>query len=129
MNDEAKQPAAVKAGAGTVQLMVAVALAIGGIVAFYVLKSRPEAWMSWVAMFGGILLGILVFAFSANGRGFWQFVLESRVELRKVFWPNRQETFTTTLVVLVFVVIASLFFWVLDLTLASVTKFFTGQGS
>jgi preprotein translocase subunit SecE len=36
---------------------------------------------------------------------------------------------TTTLVVLVFVVIASLFFWVLDLTLASVTKFFTGQGS
>jgi preprotein translocase subunit SecE len=129
MNDEAKQPATVKAGAGTVQLMVAITLVIGGIVAFYVLKSRPEAWMSWVAMFGGILLGILVFAFSSNGRGFWQFFLESRVELRKVFWPNRNETMTTTLVVLVFVVIASLFFWVLDLTLASVTKFFTGQGS
>jgi preprotein translocase subunit SecE len=129
MNDEAKQPAAVKAGAGTVQMIVAITLVIGGIVAFYVLKSRPEAWMSWVAMFGGILLGILVFAFSASGRGFWQFFLESRVELRKVFWPNRQETFTTTLVVLVFVVIASLFFWVLDLMLASVTKFFTGQGS
>jgi preprotein translocase subunit SecE len=129
MNDEAKQPAAVKAGAGTAQLIVAIALGVGGIVAFYVLKSRPEAWMSWAAMFGGILLGVLVFAFSPNGRGFWQFFLESRVELRKVFWPNRQETFTTTLVVLVFVVIASLFFWVLDLTLASVTKFFTGQGS
>jgi preprotein translocase subunit SecE len=129
MNDETKQPAAVKAGAGTVQMIVAITLVIGGIVAFYVLKSRPEAWMSWVAMFGGILLGILVFAFSANGRGFWQFFLESRVELRKVFWPNRQETGTTTLVVLVFVVIASLFFWVLDLALASVTKFFTGQGS
>ena len=110
-------------------MIVAITLVIGGIVAFYVLKSRPEAWMSWVAMFGGILLGILVFAFSASGRGFWQFFLESRVELRKVFWPNRQETFTTTLVVLVFVVIASLFFWVLDLALASVTKFFTGQGS
>jgi preprotein translocase subunit SecE len=129
MNDEAKQPAAVKAAASTVQMIVAITLVIGGIVAFYVLKSRPEAWMSWVAMFGGILLGILVFAFSASGRDFWQFFLESRVELRKVFWPNRQETFTTTLVVLVFVVIASLFFWVLDLALASVTKFFTGQGS
>lgn len=129
MNDEAKQPAAGKAAAGTAQMIVAIALAIGGIVAYYLLKSRPEAWMSWVAMFGGILLGILVFAFSANGRGFWQFFLESRVELRKVFWPNRQETMTTTLVVLVFVVIASLFFWVLDLMLASVTKFFTGQGS
>ena len=129
MNDEAKQPAAVKAGAGTAQLIVAIALAIGGIVAYYMLKSRPEAWMSWAAMAGGILLGVLVFALSANGKGFWQFFLESRVELRKVFWPNRQETMTTTLVVLVFVVIASLFFWVLDLMLASVTKFFTGQGS
>ena len=67
-----------------------------------------------------------MFAFSQYGRNFWQFVLESRVELRKVFWPSRQETFTTTLVVLVFVVIASMFFWLLDLLLASVTKFFTG---
>jgi preprotein translocase subunit SecE len=47
--------------------------------------------------------------------------------LRKVFWPSRQETFTTTLVVLVFVAVASVFFWLLDLMLASVTKFFTGQ--
>jgi preprotein translocase subunit SecE len=72
---------------------------------------------------------VLVFGLSPNGRGFWQFFLESRVELRKVFWPNRQETFTTTLVVLVFVVIASTFFWLLDLLLASVTRFFTGQGT
>ena len=78
---------------------------------------------------GVIALGALVFAFSAYGRGFWQFVLESRIELRKVFWPSRQETFTTTMVVLVFVVIASTFFWVLDLLLAYVTKFFTSQGS
>ena len=92
----------------------------------YVLKSRPEAWASWVALFGGFALGILVFAFSQYGRNFWQFVLESRVELRKVFWPTRQETFTTTVVVLVFVVIASTFFWLLDLLLASVTRFFTG---
>ena len=80
-------------------------------------------------MFGGILLGVLVFAFSQYGRNFWQFVLESRIELRKVFWPSRQETFTTTMVVLVFVVIASTFFWLLDLLLAYATKFFTGTGS
>jgi preprotein translocase subunit SecE len=79
-------------------------------------------------MFGGFLLGIVVFAFSQYGRNFWQFVLESRIELRKVFWPSRQETFTTTMVVLVFVVIASIFFWILDLLLAYVTKFFTSQG-
>ena len=129
MNDEVKQQTAVPAGADTAKLVAAIILVIGGVVAYYVLKSRPEAWMHWVALFGGIVLGILVFAFSGNGRTFWAFFLESRVELRKVFWPTRQETFTTTLVVLVFVVIASTFFWLLDLTLASVTRFFTGQGS
>ena len=115
MNDEAKQQTAVPAGADTAKLIAAIILVVGGIVAFYVLKSRPEVWVSWVALFGGMLLGVLVFAFSQYGRNFWQFVLESRVELRKVFWPSRQETFTTTLVVLVFVVIASTFFWLLDL--------------
>ena len=101
MNDEAKQTSAEPAAADTAQLIAAIVLVLGGIVAYYVLKSRPEAWASWVALFGGILLGVLVFAFSQYGRNFWQFVLESRVELRKVFWPTRQETFTTTLVVLV----------------------------
>jgi preprotein translocase subunit SecE len=129
MNDEAKQPSAVPATADTAKFIAAICLALGGIVAFYVFKSRPEAWMSWVALLGGLLLGVVVFALSQYGRNFWQFFLESRVELRKVFWPSRQETFTTTMVVLVFVIVASVFFWVLDLGLASVTKFFTSAGS
>jgi len=127
MNDEAKQTSTEPAAADTAQLIAAISLGLGGIVAFYLLKSRPEAWASWAALAGGLLLGVLVFVFSQYGRNFWQFVLESRVELRKVFWPSRQETFTTTLVVLGFVLIASIFFWLLDLTLASMTKFFTGQ--
>jgi preprotein translocase subunit SecE len=129
MNDEAKQPTAVPAAADTAKLIAAICLGLGGIVAFYVLKSRPEVWASWVGLFGGLLLGVVVFALSQYGRNFTQFFLESRVELRKVFWPSRQETFTTTLVVLVFVIIASTFFWLLDLLLASVTRFFTGQGT
>jgi preprotein translocase subunit SecE len=129
MNDEAKQTSAAPAATGTVQLIAAILLALGGIVAYYMLDERPERWLSWAALAGGFLLGVLVFAFSPNGRNFWQFVLEARVELRKVFWPSRQETFTTTLVVLGFVLVASIFFWLLDLGLASVTKFFTGQSS
>ena len=129
MNDEVKQQTAAPTGADTAKLVAAIILVIGGVAAFYVLKSRPEAWASWVAMFGCLILGVLLFAFSQYGRNFWLFFLESRVELRKVFWPTRQETFTTTVVVLVFVVIASTFFWLLDLMLAFATKFFTGTGS
>ena len=129
MNDETKHTSTAPAATGTAQLVIAILLAVGGIAAFYFLKTRPEAWASWAGLAGGVVLGILVFAFSPYGRRFWQFVLEARVELRKVFWPTRQETFTTTLVVLGFVAIASVFFWVLDLLLAYATKFFTGQGS
>jgi len=129
MNDEAKQASAVPATADTAQLIAAICLALGGIVAFYVFKSRPEAWLSWLALVGGLLLGVVVFAISQYGRNFWQFFLESRVELRKVFWPSQKETMTTTMVVLVFVVVASAFFWLLDLMLAYATKFFTGSGS
>jgi preprotein translocase subunit SecE len=126
MNDEQKQTTAAPEATGTVQLIGAIVLVAAGIAAYYVLKSRPEAWASWAGLAGGVLLGVLLFALSPNGRRFWQFFLESRVELRKVFWPSRQETFTTTLVVLAFVAVASVFFWILDLMLASVTKFFTG---
>jgi preprotein translocase subunit SecE len=129
MNDETKQSSTAPAATGTAQLVIAILLAVGGIAAFYFLKTRPEAWASWAGLAGGVVLGILVFAFSPYGRRFWQFVLEARVELRKVFWPTRQETLTTTVVVLGFVVIASVFFWLLDLVLASATKFITGQGS
>ena len=127
MNDEVRQQTAVPAGADTAKLVAAIIFVIGGVTAYYVLKSRPEAWAPWAAMIGGMLLGVLLFAFSRYGSNFWQFVLESRVELRKVFWPSRNETMMTTLVVLGFVLIASVFFWLLDLSLASVTKFFTGQ--
>ena len=129
MNDEVRQQTAVPAGADTAKLVAAIIFVIGGVTAYYVLKSRPEAWAPWAAMIGGMLLGVLLFAFSRYGSNFWQFVLESRVELRKVFWPSRKETMNTTVIVLVFVAIASTFFWILDLILAFTTKFFTGQGS
>ena len=129
MNDEVRQQTAVPAGADTAKLVAAIIFVIGGVAAYYVLKSRPEAWAPWAAMIGGMLLGVLLFAFSRYGSNFWQFVLESRVELRKVFWPSRKETMNTTVIVLVFVAIASTFFWLLDLILAFTTKFFTGTGS
>ena len=91
MNDEVRQQTAVPAGADTAKLVAAIIFVIGGVAAYYVLKSRPEAWAPWAAMIGGMLLGVLLFAFSRYGSNFWQFVLESRVELRKVFWPTRQE--------------------------------------
>jgi preprotein translocase subunit SecE len=109
------------------KITVTILLVIGGIAAYYVLSAQA-AWMRWFAVLGGIVLGIAVFASSKPGRDFWQFMLDSRIELRKIVWPSRQETGMTTLVVFGFVIIAGLFFWVLDLVLAWATRILTGQG-
>ena len=76
----------------------------------------------------GIALGVGVVATSAYGRAVTRFVLDSRVELRKIVWPGQRETLVTTAVVFGFVVIGGSFFWVVDLILAWATKHLTGQG-
>jgi preprotein translocase subunit SecE len=111
-----------------VLLGLAIALVLGGVAAFYVLQGQP-GWLRWLAVVAGIAMGVAVFAWSQSGRSFWQFVQDSRNEMRKVVWPSRQETWTTTLVVFVFVIVAGLFFWGLDVFLAWATKWLTGQGT
>jgi preprotein translocase subunit SecE len=109
------------------KITVTILLVIGGIAAYYALSAQA-AWVRWLAVVGGIVLGVVVFASSKQGRGFWQFMLDSRIELRKIVWPSRQETGMTTLVVFGFVIVAGVFFWLLDLALAWATRALTGQG-
>jgi preprotein translocase subunit SecE len=114
--------------AKTAKLVIAILLVLAGVAAFYLLSSQPT-WVRWLAVVGGIVLGGLVIAFSQYGSDLKQFIALSRIELRKIVWPNRQETGMTTLVVLGFVLVAGLFFWGLDLVLAWATQALTRQGS
>ncbi len=110
-----------------VKLFLAIVVLIGGIAGYY---CYPE--LSVLIRAGGVLasvvIAIVIVMQTAMGRDMWQFIQTSRVELRKVIWPNRQDTTQTTLAVIVFVIILGLFFWGLDLGLLAVTKYLTGQG-
>jgi preprotein translocase subunit SecE len=110
------------------KLTIAILIAIAGVVGYYVLVNQAT-WLRWLAVVGSLVLAAVVVAFSRYGTEFRRFVELSRIELRKVVWPTRQETLQTTVVVFVFVAIAGLFFWALDWVLAMATKFLTGQGS
>lgn len=111
----------------TVKLLLAIAVLISGIGAYYY---YPD--MSVVIRAGGVLasvvIAIVIVMQTAMGREMWQFIQTSRVELRKVVWPSRQDTTQTTLAVIVFVIILGVFFWGLDMGLLWVTKTLTGQG-
>ncbi len=127
MNDLAKQEGA--GTADTVKLVAAILIAVAGIVAFYALKGGQADWVRWLAFVGALVVGAVVFAASQHGRDTWKFVLDSRIELYKVFWPTRQETGTTTLVVFGFVLIMGLFFWGIDALLAWITRSLLGTGT
>ena len=125
MNEEVRN--ATAGTADKVKLGAAIAIVLAGLVAFYGLDSAP-AWVRWLSVVAGLLVGAAVLATSSFGRGFLQFVTDARVELRKIVWPTRQETGVTTAVVFVFVIVSGAFFWVLDLILAWATRALTGQG-
>jgi preprotein translocase subunit SecE len=99
-----------------------------GVAGYYVLGSQ-NVWLRWACVVAGLALAALVVGFSAYGTQFRQFMDSARVELRKVVWPTRDETWKTTVAVFIFVTAASIFFWLLDVVLAWATKFLTGTGS
>jgi len=97
-------------------------------VAGFYLLANQNVWLRWGVVVVGLLLAAALIAFSIYGTGLKQFFVDSRVELRKIVWPNRNETGMTTLVVFGFVLISGLFFWLLDFVLAWATRALTGQG-
>jgi preprotein translocase subunit SecE len=111
----------------TAKLVAAIAILVGGIAAFYVLDEYPAA-VRWLIVLAAVAAGIFVALLSAQGRELAQYVQGSRVELRKVVWPTRDETTKMTLVVFAAIVIMALFFWVLDMLLGFITRSLTGQG-
>ena len=125
MTDDIKT--AVAGAADKAKLAVAILIVAAGVAGYYVLADQPN-WVRWLAVTGSLVLAAVVVAFSRYGSEFRRFVELARIELRKIVWPTREETGKMTAVVLVFVVVAGIFFWLLDLVLAWATKALTGQG-
>jgi preprotein translocase subunit SecE len=114
--------------ADTAKLVVAIVLVAAGVAGYYVLDGQ-NALLRWACVVAGLALGAVVVGFSAYGSNFRRFMASAQIELRKVVWPTREDTGKTTLAVFVFVGVASVFFWLLDVVLAWATKFLTGTGS
>ena len=61
--------------------------------------------------------------------GPFTFFGQVRSEARKVTWTSRQETIYATIMVLVMVVVAAVFFYVTDALVSIIVRFATGTGS
>ena len=68
----------------------------------------------WIV--GFLLLAILALQ-TQQGKVFFEFTKDVRMELRKVVWPLRQQTIKTTGLVIIAVIIFALILWAIDSTL------------
>ena len=122
---EVQAPVAASAKDNALMILSIVAL-LAGVVAFYWYEEDPLALR--LAMVGtGLVVAVGLAWVSWYGREFWQFAQAARVELRKVVWPSREDTWKTTLLVIVFASLLGVFFWVLDLILTWLIRLLTGQ--
>lgn len=83
----------------------------------------------WVRV--GVILACIVVALGLlyathQGKGFARLLKDSRIELRRVTWPTKQETMTTSWQVLAVVVVASILLWCFDYILGWLMKFIIG---
>jgi preprotein translocase subunit SecE len=97
-----------------------------GIFAFYWYEDQALTFRIAMVVVGLAAAGALAWL-SSYGREFWQFAQASRIELRKVVWPSKDETIKTTYVVFIFAIVMGLFFWGLDWVLTWLTRLLTGQ--
>jgi len=109
------------------KLVLAAAALVGGIVIYYWFGDQPAVFRV-LAVLAGLAAGVVLLYWSQPGRDLWDYVQASRVELRKMVWPTRQETWRTTLVVFIFVLALGVFFWLVDMMLAWGARHVTGQG-
>ena len=70
-------------------------------------------------------LALFSAAMTEKGKTFLGFAKESRLEVRKVVWPTRQETIQTTLIILVVSTIVGLVLWGLDGVFVRIVNFIT----
>ena len=57
-----------------------------------------------------------------------QFVRQVRQELKRITWATKRETLFATISVLIMVIIASLFFFLVDLILSNIVEFILDFG-
>jgi len=102
---------------GTPLLLMSLVLLLAGIVAFYYF-SEIRLFYRVLGLF--VILGLSGYiVYQTNfGKTVYTYVLESKIELKKVSWPTKQETTQTAIGVIVIVVIIGILLWLLDMLLA-----------
>ena len=97
-------------------LILSIGVLITGMILFY--------YFSDVRLFYRVvgIISVVIFSFfiayqSDFGKLVYSYVTDSKVELKKVTWPSKQETTQTTLGVIFVVIVVGILLWLFDMLL------------
>ena len=107
--------------------VVSAALVVAGLAGFYYFSDTSVLWRV-IGLLLALGAAVAVAVQTVRGRELWEFMRESRTEVRKVVWPSVKETQQTTLLVVALVAAVALMMWFLDTILAALMRLLLEQG-
>lgn len=109
------------------KLGIALTLVIAALGAFYYFNEHSLLLRTMGLLAVAGVVAALAFQ-TERGREMWGFFKEAQIEVRKVVWPTRQESFRVTLFVLGMVLVVASILWLLDALLGWLVQWLTGHG-
>ena len=110
-----------------VKWIVAAALLLAGLGGFYYFADQSTL-LRVIGLLIAAGASVVVAVQTEKGRSVWDFMRDSRTEVRKVVWPTRKETTQTTLIVMGVAGIVAVLMWGLDSILAVLVRLLLGHG-
>jgi len=101
---------------GSVQLntVISIVILLCSIALFYLNPFVLNTLFKVLILLFSLVVAAYFFIKSAQGERFLYFLKETKIELRKVVWPSREETVKTTGIVMIAVIVVAIFLWIVD---------------
>ena len=111
----------------TIKIAVSILIVVSAMALFYI-YSEQSLLIRVVGLLVAIAVAVILSFKTGKGRQLWGFVQDAQVEVRKVVWPTREETFQTTMIVVLMVILIAIFLWLLDMFLGWSIGLLLGRG-
>jgi len=101
---------------GSVQLntVISIVILLCSIALFYLNPFVLNTLFKVLILLFSLVVAAYFFIKSAQGERFLYFLKETKIELRKVVWPSREEAVKTTGMVMIAVIVVAIFLWIVD---------------
>src|SRR6056300_561275 len=99
----------------SINTILSIVILVASLAVFYLNPLALTSLLFKVLIFvAGLVVAGLVFISGSEGKSFVSFMKETKIELKKVVWPKREETTKTTGMIIIAVIIVSIFLWIVD---------------